>query len=102
MEMKPRPKIKCRKCNGKGRVELDPILFGTLHVLTEFKSATAQHFFDELKEANISITAYNKRLERLRKAGLVKRQRDKKTWYIHLYENTGWRRSEFWKGRTRS
>lgn len=76
-----RPKIKCRRCKGKGSVELDHILAGTLHILKEFKSATAQDFFENLPESRISITAFNKRLERLRAAGLATRtQRNGRGW----------------------
>ena len=79
--MKPRPKIKCRKCNGVGKVELDPILAGSLHILTELKKCTATEMFDCLdRQQNLSITvvAINKRLERLRVAGLAKRTKNGK------------------------
>lgn len=79
--MKPRPKIKCHKCNGKGKVELDPILAGTIHILKELKKCTATEMFDCLdRQQNLSITvvAINKRLERLREVGLVKREKNGK------------------------
>ena len=73
-------KIKCRRCDGKGEVELDALLAGTLHILKELKLATAYDFWHDHDTENISITAFNKRLERLRHAGLVKREKRGKAW----------------------
>jgi hypothetical protein len=76
-------KIKCRRCNGKGKVELDPILSGTLHILRELKSCTALQMFECLERQqnlSINVTALNKRLERLRAAGLARREKKGKTW----------------------
>ena len=74
-------KIKCRRCDGKGEVELDAVLANELHLLKEFKSATAQDFFNECRDsADVSVTAHNKRLERLRSAGLVTRKENGRGW----------------------
>lgn len=74
-------KIKCRKCNGRGSVELDRILAGTLHILKELKSCTAPQMYDALQPGyRGTVTALNKRLERLRAAGLVTRKNLGRGW----------------------
>lgn len=76
-----RKRIKCRKCKGKGIVNLDPILAGTLHILTEMKSASAPQMFEALApDYRGTVTALNKRLERLRVAGLVVRKSKNGGW----------------------
>lgn len=78
-----RPKIKCPHCSGKGKMELDNILYGTLLALQAAKAASASKLLEiEFPEATINATAFNKRLERLRALKLVTR---KKVGRIYIY-----------------
>lgn len=77
-----RPRVKCPHCEGAGEVPLIEIEWRTLQALGKLGRATAEAVRAELPD-EVSVNAYNNRLSRLLRAGLVVRIRTGKYW---LYE----------------
>lgn len=74
------PRIPCHHCAGSGEVELSPHLLAVLIQVRKSGEATASDLHASLATP-ILVTAFNNRLEQLRKLGfLVRDRRDGKTW----------------------
>jgi hypothetical protein len=83
----PSPSMPCPKCKGTGRAELSEALHATLSFVRQSGTCSAA----QLSQAMNSVgkyqfhpTAYNNRLEELRRAGLVVRERFGKTWLYRI------------------
>jgi hypothetical protein len=79
--------VKCEKCNGSGKVPLDPALEETFKLFTRVHQHggvfwTVQEAFNSLffPNSNFTVTAINNRLEKLRKLGLIERRRNGRAW----------------------
>lgn len=77
---KPRPTIECPKCDGTGTIKLSGALLVTMSDLQRSSPSSAPDLWRKSSERNITSTAFNNRLERLRKLGLVRRRQNGKAW----------------------
>lgn len=75
--LQTQPKIECQKCAGTGKILLDGTLFDTLLVVRRMGDITAPMLQKQMDKAGLlSPTAFNNRLEDLRKLGLLNRWRE--------------------------
>ncbi len=81
------PKIKCRECGGKGKVEMPEELWIVLFSL-DGHPMTAAEVLEGLNNMGeyISVNAVNNRLERLRKFGFLVRKKRGRSW---VYQEKG-------------
>lgn len=80
--------IDCPKCDGSGRVGLDPVFVQTLNVLKSLKSATASEVYQNSPDKEFTVhTVANVRLEFLRNLGLVERTKRGKFWVYSVVKN---------------
>jgi hypothetical protein len=69
--------IKCGKCDGNGKVALDPALAETLTALISNPESTAPQLREMMFSGKPypSVNAVNNRLEKLRKLGMIDRRK---------------------------
>lgn len=78
-------KIKCPKCKGTG---ISCLPDGLQETFDQFKiglKMSAEALKARFPENEANITAFNNRLESLRKLGLLARTRSGKTWYYFRF-----------------
>jgi predicted transcriptional regulator len=78
--MKPDLTVKCLRCDGTGRQDLPPEMSDTLKVVIKLKEATSKQIYDKMKCSG-HLTLVHNRLEFLRRAGAVKRERKNKRFF---------------------
>lgn len=77
------PKTCCPRCEGTGKIDLDPALAEVFSLVSKVAKSTSQ-IYRELKNRFIGQTAISNRLAKLQSLGL-----------IELYEIRG--RTKFWR-----
>lgn len=82
--MKNEKKMTCPRCGGSGEIELPLDLLEIFSKISKSGKATARALHADL--TGITCSAVNNKLERLRKAGFVTRQRDGRAWYYKIDE----------------
>ncbi len=82
--MVKRPMIVCECCKGAGEVPLSDILNDTLYLVRVFGPITAETVMIHSRETKTGITAFNGRLEKLRRLELVTREKDGREWFYSI------------------
>lgn len=80
--MKKPPRMKCEECNGEGSVELKPELAETLAHFVPQAMLTAAEIHK--RDPKHKQTAINNRLEKLRLANFLERQKRGRFWKYSL------------------
>lgn len=77
------PTIRCKACNGTGNAPLGDELKTTLALFGRHSFFTAKQVHDDTIE-KLSLPAINNRLETLRRAGLLGREKQGRAWRYYL------------------
>lgn len=79
--------VKCKRCGGSGREPVPLALSEILRELRVTHGASAPELLDRFPD--VSVTALNNRLERLRQHGLVARKKNGRAWRYFVIEQSG-------------